>query len=172
MAIEPTVLSDAATEPALDPAEPIEPSRSRRSVIGAGLAGLAGLVLGSLGRPTQAGAASGGSLVMGASNSAGTSNTSLTTDSTGTALLVTQTGAGTALRGSATAVSGIAGFFTSANGPGVSGVTANIVRTPGPTPIASLSRKTSQPLSAASTSTRPSTASLPPRGSMRSAVPR
>ena len=117
---EPIVVSDAATE-----AEPPEPARSRRSILGAGLAGLAGLVLGSLGRPAQAQAASGGSLVMGAANSAGTSSTSLTTASTGTALLVTQTGAGTALRGSATAVDGIAGFFTSANGPGVSGVTAN-----------------------------------------------
>jgi hypothetical protein len=117
---EPIVVSDTATQ-----AERPEPSRSRRSILGAGLTGLAGLVLGSLGRPAQADAASGGSLVMGAANSAGTSSTSLTTDSTGTALLVTQTGAGTALRGSATAVDGIAGFFTSANGPGVSGVTAN-----------------------------------------------
>jgi len=125
MAIEPTVLSDAATEPALDPAEPPEPARSRRSILGAGLAGLAGLVLGSLGRPAQADAASGDPLVMGAVNSAGTSSTSLTTASTGTALLVTQTGSGTALRGSATALNGIAGFFTSANGAGVSGVTAN-----------------------------------------------
>jgi hypothetical protein len=127
MAIEPLtesiVVPDTAVEP--EPAEPAEPARSRRSVIGAGLAGLAGLVLGSLGRPLGADAAAGGSLVMGSANSAGTSSTSLTTASTGTALLVTQTGAGTALRGSATAVDGIAGFFTSANGPGVSGVTAN-----------------------------------------------
>jgi hypothetical protein len=118
MAIEPL------TEP-LVVSEPAEPARSRRSVLGTGLAGLAGLVLGSLGLPRPAEAAAGGSLVMGSANSAGTSNTSLTTASTGTALLVTQTGAGTALRGSATAVNGIAGFFTSANGPGVSGVTAN-----------------------------------------------
>jgi hypothetical protein len=117
---EPFVVSDAATE-----AEPPEPARSRRSILGAGLAGLAGLVLGSLGRPAQARADSGDPLIMGAANSAGTSNTSLATASSGTALLVTQTGAGTALRGSATAVDGIAGFFTSANGPGVSGVTAN-----------------------------------------------
>jgi hypothetical protein len=117
---EPIVVSDSTPE-----APPVEPARSRRSIIGAGLAGLAGLVLGSLGRPQAADAAAGGSLVMGAANSAGTTNTSLTTASTGTALLVTQTGGGTALRGSATAVNGIAGFFTSANGPGVSGVTAN-----------------------------------------------
>ena len=117
---EPIVVSDPTPE-----APPAEPARSRRSILGAGLAGLAGLVLGSLGRPAPTDAAAGGSLVMGSANSAGTSNTSLTTASAGTALLVTQTGAGTALRGSATAVNGIAGFFTSANGPGVSGVTAN-----------------------------------------------
>jgi hypothetical protein len=117
---EPTVQSDTATQ-----ADPPEPARSRRSILGAGLTGLAGLVLGSLGRPAQAQAVSGGSLVLGAANGAGASNTSLTTASSGTALLVTQTGSGTALRGSATALNGIAGFFTSANGPGVSGVTAS-----------------------------------------------
>jgi hypothetical protein len=121
MAVEPM------TEPIVlaDPAAPSEPARSRRSILGAGLAGLAGLVLGSLGRPAQARADSGDPLIMGAANSAGTSNTSLTTASSGTALLVTQTGSGTALRGSATAIGGIAGFFTSAHGPGVSGVTAD-----------------------------------------------
>jgi hypothetical protein len=124
MAIEPLTEPIVVSDPA-EPAEPAEPARSRRSILGAGLAGLAGLVLGSLGRPAPTEAAAGGSLIMGAANSSGTSNTSLTTDSSGTALLVTQTGAGTALRGSATAVNGIAGFFTSANGPGVSGVTAN-----------------------------------------------
>jgi hypothetical protein len=124
MAIEPLTEPIVSSDPTAD-AQPPEPARSRRSIIGAGLAGLAGLVLGSLGRPAPTEAAAGGSLVMGAANSAGTTNTSLTTASTGTALLVTQTGAGTALRGSATAVNGIAGFFTSANGPGVSGVTAN-----------------------------------------------
>ena len=109
MAVEPLTESIVAPDLAADAqppdpapeAPPAEPSRSRRSVLGAGLAGLAGLVLGSLGRPAP------------------------TDASAGTALLVTQTGAGTALRGSATAVNGIAGFFTSANGPGVSGVTAN-----------------------------------------------
>jgi hypothetical protein len=66
--------------------------------------------------------AAGGPLIMGTANSAGTTNTSLTTSSTGTALLVTQTGTGTALRG--VAANGIAGFFSSANGSGVSGVVA------------------------------------------------
>ncbi|MGD0863645.1 MAG: hypothetical protein ABSA21_12980 [Candidatus Limnocylindrales bacterium] len=124
MAIEPLTEPIVVSEPTPE-APPAEPVRSRRSLLGTGLAGLAGLVLGSLGLPRPAEAAAGGSLIMGSSNSAGTSNTSLTTDSTGTALLVTQTGAGTALRGSALAVNGIAGFFTSANGSGVSGVTAN-----------------------------------------------
>jgi hypothetical protein len=115
---EPIVLADAAPEAPL-----AEPSRSRRSILGAGLAGLAGLVLGSLGRPQAADAAAGGSLVMGAANSAGTTNTSLATNSTGTAMYVTQAGTGTAVRGIAN--NGIAGFFTSSNGSGVSGVVAN-----------------------------------------------
>ncbi|MGD0863583.1 MAG: hypothetical protein ABSA21_12670 [Candidatus Limnocylindrales bacterium] len=108
-----------------DEIEAAPPRPSRRSLLAAGLSGFIGLVLGSLGHVPGVDAAAGGSLIMGSSNSAGTSNTSLTTDSTGTALLVTQTGAGTALRGSALAVNGIAGFFTSANGSGVSGVTAH-----------------------------------------------
>ena len=115
---EPIVLADAAPEAPL-----AEPARSRRSILGAGLAGLAGLVLGSLGRPAPTEAAAGGSLIMGAANSAGTTNTSLATNSTGTAMYVTQAGTGTAVRGIAN--NGIAGFFTSSNGSGVSGVVAN-----------------------------------------------
>ena len=117
---EPVVVPDPTPE-----APPAEPARSRRSILGAGLAGLAGLVLGSFRMPAQADAAVLNPLELGQANSAGTSNTSLTTASSGTALLVTQTGSGTALRGAATALNGVAGFFTSANGPGVSGVTAN-----------------------------------------------
>jgi hypothetical protein len=115
---EPIVVSDPAPE-----ALPAEPARSRRSILGAGLAGLAGLVLGSLGRPQAAEAAAGGSLIMGASNSAGTTNTDLATNSTGTALYVHQNSTGTAVRGIAN--NGVAGFFTSSNGSGVSGVVAN-----------------------------------------------
>lgn len=69
--------------------------------------------------------AAGGNFILGQANSAGTSNTSLTTSSTGTALLVTQNGTGTAVRGSTGSGSGIAGFFTSGSGSGVSGVVAN-----------------------------------------------
>jgi hypothetical protein len=69
--------------------------------------------------------AAGGNFILGQSNSAGTSNTSLTTSSTGNALLVTQNGTGTAIRGSTGSGSGIAGFFTSGSGSGVSGVVAN-----------------------------------------------
>lgn len=69
--------------------------------------------------------AAGGNFILGQANSAGTSNTSLTTSSTGTALLVTQNGSGTAIRGSTGSGSGIAGFFTSGSGSGVSGVVAN-----------------------------------------------
>ncbi|HEV8401680.1 MAG TPA: hypothetical protein VGQ31_01460 [Candidatus Limnocylindrales bacterium] len=62
---------------------------------------------------------------MGSANSAGTTNTSLTTTSTGTAFYVTQNGTGTAARANANGLNAIAGFYTSANGPGISGVTAN-----------------------------------------------
>ena len=69
--------------------------------------------------------AAGGNFILGQANSAGTSNTSLTTSSTGNALLVTQNGTGTAIRGSTGSGSGIAGFFTSGSGSGVSGVVGN-----------------------------------------------
>ena len=68
--------------------------------------------------------AAGGNFILGVANSAGTSNTSLTTSSTGNALLITQNGSGTAIRGSTGSGSGIAGFFTSGSGSGVSGVVA------------------------------------------------
>jgi hypothetical protein len=68
--------------------------------------------------------AAGGNFILGQANSAGTSNTSLTTSSTGNGLLVTQNGTGTAIRGSTGSGSGIAGFFTSGSGSGVSGVVA------------------------------------------------
>jgi hypothetical protein len=122
MAAEPLTETIVVSDPAPE-APPAEPARSRRSILGAGLAGLAGLVLGSLGRPQATEAAAGGSLIMGASNSAGTTNTDLATNSTGTALYVHQNGTGTAVRGIAN--NGIAGFFTSSNGSGVSGVVAN-----------------------------------------------
>jgi hypothetical protein len=122
MAAEPFTEPVVAPDPAPE-ALAAEPGRSRRSILGAGLAGLAGLVLGSLGRPQAAEAAAGGSLIMGASNSAGTTNTDLATNSTGTALYVHQNGTGTAVRGIAN--NGVAGFFTSSNGSGVSGVVAN-----------------------------------------------
>jgi hypothetical protein len=66
--------------------------------------------------------AAGGNFILGQANSAGTANTSLTTSSTGNALLVTQNGTGTAIRGSTGTGAGIAGFFTSGSGSGVSGV--------------------------------------------------
>src|SRR4029078_7949274 len=78
----------------------------------------------ALSLPSTAAAAAGDALLIGdTSNTAGTANTTLTTASTGTALLVTQNGSGTALRGSAGGAGSIAGFFTAANGTGVSGVT-------------------------------------------------
>ncbi len=88
------------------------------------LAGVAGAALALLATGIVAGAA-GGNFILGQANSAGTSNTSLTTSSTGNALLVTQNGTGTAIRGSTGSGSGIAGFFTSGTGSGVSGVVGN-----------------------------------------------
>jgi hypothetical protein len=96
--------------------------RSRRAVLAGALGGVAAVLASRFGSPDRTSAAAGGPVVMGAANSAGTTNTSLATSSTGVAYLVTQNGTGTALRGIAN--NGIAGFFTSANGTGVSGVTA------------------------------------------------
>ncbi len=86
---------------------------------------LAGMIAATLSLVIVGGVAgaAGSALILGQVNSAGTSNTTLNTSSTGTAFLVGQSGTGTALRGVAN--NGIAGFFTSSNGAGVSGVVAN-----------------------------------------------
>jgi hypothetical protein len=110
----------------IDTAALAPPPRSRRALLAAALGGLGGLVASRLAVPGPADAAAGDPLVIGSTtNTAGTANTSLTTASAGTALLVTQNGGGTALRGSAVGPGSIAGFFTAANGTGVSGVTGN-----------------------------------------------
>ncbi len=69
--------------------------------------------------------AAGGNFILGQANSAGTSNTSLTTSSDGNALLVAQNGPGAAIRGSTGSGAGVAGFFSSGSGSGVVGVVAN-----------------------------------------------
>ena len=98
--------------------------RSRRALLAGTMGGIAALAATVIGGASRTGAAAGSSLIIGStSNNAGTSNTSLTTSSTGTALLVTQNGTGTALRGSAVGSNSIAGFFTANNGTGISGVT-------------------------------------------------
>jgi hypothetical protein len=105
---------------------PAPPVRSRRALLIAALGGVGGLFASRLASADPAAAAAGDPLVIGnTTNTAGTANTSLTTASTGTALLVTQNGTGTALRGSAVGPGSIAGFFTAANGTGISGVTAS-----------------------------------------------
>ena len=109
----------------LQPSAPDEPRRTRRAILIGAFGGVAGLLAGGLGRAEEAGAAAGSPVIQGVLNNAGTSNTTLTTHSSGTTLYVLQTGAGTALRGSATGTDAIAGFFTSSNGPGFSAVTAN-----------------------------------------------
>jgi hypothetical protein len=109
----------------LQPSAPDETPRTRRSLLAGALGGLAGLLAGGLARAGEARAAEGGAVIQGANNNAGTSNTTLATNSTGTALYVQQNGSGTALRGSAIGTDAIAGFFTSSNGPGFSAVTAH-----------------------------------------------
>jgi hypothetical protein len=98
-------------------------ARSRRALLAAAVGGVAALAAAAVGRPLPVRGATGGPLIMGAANTADTSNTSVITNSTGTALLVTQAGPGTALRGSAVGPNSIAGFFTAQNGTGISGVT-------------------------------------------------
>ena len=109
-----------------DAPEAVPPARSRRALLSAGFGGLAGLFASRLAAPGPTAAASGDPLIIGSTtNSAGTANTILTTASAGTTLQVTQTGSGTALRGSAVGPGSIAGFFTAANGTGISGVTGS-----------------------------------------------
>jgi hypothetical protein len=104
----------------------VAPARSRRAILAAALAGLGGAFASRFAAPDTAVGAAGDPLIIGnTTNNAGTANTTLTTASAGTALLVTQNGSGTALRGSAVGAGSIAGFFTAANGTGISGVTAN-----------------------------------------------
>ncbi len=108
----------------IEPRPTTEP-RSRRAILAGALTGLAGLIAGRAAGPEVTRAASGDPFILGSlTNDAGTASTKLTTStgSSGTALYVLQNGTGTALRGVAN--NGIAGFFTSANGTGISGVTA------------------------------------------------
>jgi hypothetical protein len=110
----------------VEPAPPIPTTqlRSRRALLAGALGGIGALAATVIGGSSRVEAASGDPLILGStSNSAGSANTSLTTSSSGTALLVTQNGSGTALRGSAVGPGSIAGFFTAQNGTGVSGVT-------------------------------------------------
>jgi hypothetical protein len=102
------------------------PLRSRRAILAGALGGIGALAATVIGGASRAQAAAGSPLIMGSTtNNAGISNTTLTTASSGTGLLVTQNGTGTALRGSAVGAGSIAGFFTAQNGTGISGVTGN-----------------------------------------------
>lgn len=98
-------------------------ARSRRAILAGALGGVAGLIAGRLGSPSATQAAAGGPIIMGAANNAGASNTTMSTNSAGTAFQVNQNGTGTALRGQTS--SGIGGFFTSASGKGVAGTVTN-----------------------------------------------
>jgi trimeric autotransporter adhesin len=118
-----TIDLDAAT-PSPDHVEAV--ARSRRALLAGAAGSLAALLAARLVRPDPTAAAAGDPLILGATNVAGTANTTVQTSSTGSALLVTQNGTGTALRGSALGggSTAIAGFFTATNGTGISGVTA------------------------------------------------
>jgi len=105
------------------------PRSSRRSLLAALVGGLAGLLGGSLARPQPTEAAAGDPLIIGSvTNNAGTADTKLQTNSSGTAFYVQQNGAGTAIRANAVGSGAIAGFFTSAGGEGISGVTSNATK--------------------------------------------
>jgi hypothetical protein len=97
--------------------------RSRRTILAGALGGVAGLLAGRFGTAERVTAASGDPLILGSlTNNSGVTGTKLSTSGTDVGLYVQQNGTGTALRGVAN--NGIAGFFTSANGTGISGVTA------------------------------------------------
>src|SRR5262245_63445102 len=104
-------LSPESADATTSGASALESQKSRRSLLAAAAGALAGFAATMLGRPQSGQAAAGDPLILGAANSAGVTNTSVTTSSAGTALLVTQNGSGTALRGSAVGAGSIAGFF-------------------------------------------------------------
>jgi len=107
-------------------ASPALQARSRRAILAGAVGGIGALAATVIGGVPRVQAAAGSPLIIGRTyNDAGTSGTTLTTATTGTGLLVTQNGSGTALRGSAVGAGSIAGFFTAQNGTGVSGVTGN-----------------------------------------------
>jgi hypothetical protein len=117
--------SDDERLPDSAPAAEVIRPRTRRALLAGLLGGAGALVAGAVGRVNPIRAVVANPVLMDVNNDAGTGNTSLTTSSTGTALLVTQNGSGTALRGSAVGAGSIAGFFTAQNGTGISGVTGN-----------------------------------------------
>jgi hypothetical protein len=94
---------------------------SGRTRIAAAIIGV-GLVLLLVGAAVGA---AGDAIILGAPNDAGDADTSLTTSTTGTALFVTQTGTGAAIRGSTAAGRGVAGSFTSQFGSAVAAIVGN-----------------------------------------------
>ena len=106
--------------------------RSRRAVLAAAFGGLAGFVASAVGQPAPAAAAVGDPLKLGKGatvNNAGTANTSMKTNSSGNALLVTQKGSGSALKGAATAGGGVGvvgqNTGSASAGAGVKGIGGN-----------------------------------------------
>jgi trimeric autotransporter adhesin len=99
------------TDPIVE-APPAAPPRSRRSLLVAALGGVGGAIASALGRPAATEAAAGSALILGQTNSAGTSATRLTTTSSGGAFWMTQSGSGSGVRGEATV--GTGGIFLTA----------------------------------------------------------
>ena len=113
------MIDDATTPPESIQTVP----RTRRALL-TGVAGsLAGLFIARLGVADPVAAAAGGPVIQGVSNDAGTSNTTLVTDSAGTALQVTQNGRARPCVGLPSAPVDRRVLHRHQPGPGISGVT-------------------------------------------------
>jgi len=123
-ALEPQITIDLQ----LDVPHPA-PARSRRALLAAALGGLAGFVASTLGRPVQAQAAAGGSLILGAANDSGTAQTTLTNAGLGAAFTLKTTNVSTNASGifgwsSQTGTNATRGVYGKADGPNSYGVFA------------------------------------------------
>lgn len=107
--------------------------RSRRALLGAALGGLGGLVVAAFGRPESAEAAAGDALKIGQSNSAGSSQTVLTSAAGGAAFTLKDTAdAGTGIFGWSSATTGAGrGLYGRSDAPGGFGVQAKNTGTVG-----------------------------------------
>ena len=124
MAVEPRIPATSQPADAADAAT--AGPRSRRSLLAAGLGGLLGVAAGALGRPGPADAAPGDALRLGQSNSAGGSQTVLTSSAGGAAFTLKDTAVGgTGQFGWSSAVTGSGrGLYGRADSPDGYGIHA------------------------------------------------